>query len=196
MSNHTDVSIDLEFLSHADNAVILSVGLCPFTRASDSQETALELLPVTIVLDIQEQLDMGRKIDADTLKWWVQQSEKAKAEVFDADRVWGIRDALTEIEKYLALWSGDGSPCLWGNGITADISKLRNLYHQLGQREPWDFWYERDVRTLVEIGRANGLTHKEDMKFEGTQHSAGDDALHQAKYIAAYLEDLRLTKDL
>ncbi|EBO5570485.1 3'-5' exoribonuclease, partial [Salmonella enterica] len=52
------------------------------------------------------------------------------------------------------------------------------------------WWNDRDVRTIVELGKAIGFDPKRDMPFEGTRHNALDDAIHQAKYVSAIWKKL------
>ena len=40
------------------------------------------------------------------------------------------------------------------------------------------------------MGKAIGFDPKRDMRFEGTRHSALDDAIHQAKYVSAIWQKL------
>ena len=45
---------------------------------------------------------------------------------------------------------------VWGNGSTADCTWLRSAYTAVSGELPigcpWDFWQERDVRTVVALG--------------------------------------------
>ncbi len=79
---------------------------------------------------------------------------------------------------------------VWGNGASFDCVILRNSYALTGQEAPWQWWNDRDVRTVVEMGKAIGFDPKRDMPFEGTRHSALDDAIHQAKYVSAIWQKL------
>ena len=65
-----------------------------------------------------------------------------------------------------------------------------NSYALTGQEAPWQWWNDRDVRTVVEMGKAIGIDPKRDMPFEGTRHSALDDAIHQVKYVSAIWQKL------
>jgi hypothetical protein len=53
----------------------------------------------------------------------------------------------------------------------------------------WKFWHERDVRTVVELGRSIlGYDPKRDMPFDGAVHNALEDAQHQVKYVSAIIQ--------
>ncbi|EPG3512343.1 3'-5' exonuclease, partial [Klebsiella pneumoniae] len=49
---------------------------------------------------------------------------------------------------------------------------------------------DRDVRTIVELGRAIGINPRRDIPFEGDRHNALADAKHQAKYVSAIWQRL------
>ncbi|EGT5682539.1 endodeoxyribonuclease [Cronobacter turicensis] len=44
--------------------------------------------------------------------------------------------------------------------------------------------YIRDVRTIVEMGRAAGFHPRYEIPFEGDLHNALADAKHQVKYVS------------
>lgn len=47
-------------------------------------------------------------------------------------------------------------------------------------------WYnDRDVRTIVELGRLVGFAPKRDMPINGERHNALADAIHQVRYVSA-----------
>ncbi|EOK2527909.1 3'-5' exonuclease [Escherichia coli] len=71
-----------------------------------------------------------------------------------------------------------------------DCVILRNSYSLTGQPVPWQWWNDRDVRTIVELGKVIGFDPKRDMPFKGTRHNALDDAIHQAKYVSAIWKKL------
>jgi len=79
---------------------------------------------------------------------------------------------------------------LWGNGANFDNVLLRDAYRRSGLRPFWNFWNDRDVRTIVELGRQLGFDPKRDMPFIGKHHNAIDDAIHQAKYVSAIWQKL------
>lgn len=79
---------------------------------------------------------------------------------------------------------------VWGNGASFDCVILRNSYSLTGQPVPWQWWNDRDVRTIVELGKVIGFDPKRDMPFKGTRHNALDDAIHQAKYVSAIWKKL------
>ncbi|MDE9484396.1 3'-5' exonuclease, partial [Xenorhabdus bovienii] len=78
----------------------------------------------------------------------------------------------------------------WGNGSSFDNVILRNFYERANYRVPWRWYADRDVRTIVQLGRDIGYDPKTDMPFTGERHNALDDAIHQAQYVSAIYQKL------
>ena len=81
---------------------------------------------------------------------------------------------------------------VWGNGATFDNVILRASYDREFVPCIWKFWNDRDVRTIVELGRVIGINSRRDIPFEGDRHNALADAKHQAKYVSAIWQQLLL----
>ena len=80
---------------------------------------------------------------------------------------------------------------MWGNGAGFDNVILRSAYVACGLIVPWKHWNDRDVRTIVDLGRTLlGFNPKKEMPFEGVRHCALDDAKHQARYVSAIIQQL------
>jgi len=69
---------------------------------------------------------------------------------------------------------------------------LRESYQRECVPLPWECFNDRDVRTIVELGREVGFDPKRDMPFDGERHNAISDAIHQAKYVSAIYQCLFL----
>lgn len=57
---------------------------------------------------------------------------------------------------------------------------------------PWIWWNDRDVRTMVALGKVIGFDPKNDMPFDGERHNALADAIHQAQYVSAIWQRLTI----
>ena len=79
---------------------------------------------------------------------------------------------------------------VWGNGATLDNVIIRATFERHVFYFPWQFWNDRDVRTIVEMGRAAAFHPRYEILFEGDLHNALADAKHQAKYVAAIWQRL------
>lgn len=145
--------IDIETLStHSSRALILSVGVLPFTleKAAPRFGPALTFLP-----DIEPQLASGRIVDPSTQAWWSQQSAVARLHWADPSYK-GRPDApIARVSAGgLATWFDANLPndCdVWANGVAFDVSNIENLFHEAGRRPPWRYDRVRDFRTIVKL---------------------------------------------
>ncbi|HDF2341375.1 TPA: 3'-5' exoribonuclease [Morganella morganii] len=79
---------------------------------------------------------------------------------------------------------------IWGNGSNFDNVILRTAYENCAITPFWKHWNDRDVRTIVELGRNAGIDPKKDFPFVGEVRNALDDALHQVNYVVAIHQHL------
>lgn len=163
---------DLKTLGTGDDAKVLSVAL--YGIKSDMKE----IPGIEVIIDASTS---GGTICPKTVKWWSEQSREAQARVFRPKEVISEAEAVAKLDRYLRNFYNDFR--IWGNGATFDITKIKRMFERHGYAVPWEFWNERDVRTIGELGE---LCHVPDFKnvlpFEGVKHSALDDARHQARY--------------
>lgn len=80
--------------------------------------------------------------------------------------------------------------CIWGNGANFDNTILRRSYERQGIPCPWRYYNDRDVRTIVELGKAIDFDARTAIPFEGERHNALDDARYQAKYVSVIWQKL------
>ncbi|MGQ8511913.1 3'-5' exonuclease, partial [Klebsiella pneumoniae] len=71
-----------------------------------------------------------------------------------------------------------------------DNSILRSSYDCIAEDYPWEYWNDRDVRTMVELGHAINYEPQKAIPFEGERHNALADAIHQARYVSAIWQRL------
>ncbi|HBA8665562.1 TPA: 3'-5' exoribonuclease, partial [Escherichia coli] len=67
---------------------------------------------------------------------------------------------------------------------------LRRSYERQEIPCPWRYHNDRDVRTIVELGKAIDFDARTAIPFEGVPHNALDDARHQAKQVSAIWQKL------
>jgi hypothetical protein len=181
MSQTKHLMIDLETLSLRQDAAILSIGAVLFNIETGEIET--DNLHIGIAM--LDQPNYGH-IDPDTVAWWLKQPNEAQQSITHLTRHGMLlADALEELRFFVENLTNPEHVRVWSNGATFDIVTLDNAYARHGKRSPWNFWNHRDVRTIVEMGRTLlDFDPKHDMPFEGIQHNALADAIHQAKYVS------------
>ncbi len=166
-----DIMIDLETLDTAVGGVILSIGACRFN------ETDIDDNGFYRAITIQSNLDEHRTISPDTIKWWIDQSAKAKAVMDDPTAV-SLEQALDELREWIGpRWD---NMRVWGNGADFDIAMLKHAYNQ--QPTPWKFYNVRCFRTLK--SEPAGKSVLPPTKNVGA-HNALFDAIAQAQHAQA-----------
>ncbi len=101
-----------------------------------------------------------------------------------------LDDALLQLREFIDENSGEFFVHVWGNGANFDNTILRRSYERQGIPCPWRYYNDRDVRTIVELGKAIDFDARTAIPFEGERHNALDDARYQAKYVSAIWQKL------
>ena len=175
--------IDLETMGTNTNAPIVVIGAVFFDPQTG------EIGPVFyIVISLTDAMNTGAAPDGGTIKWWLKQSSEARAAIL-TDQV-KLKDALSRFREFINEYSDEKFVQVWGNGATFDNAILRTSYERLDIPCPWRYHNDRDVRTIVELGKTIDFDAGTVIPFEGVRHNALDDARHQAKYVSAIWQKL------
>ncbi|WP_172942937.1 3'-5' exonuclease, partial [Escherichia coli] len=172
--------IDLETMGKNPDAPIISIGAIFFDPQTGDMGPEFSK---TIDLDTA-----GGVIDRDTIKWWLKQSREAQSALL-TDEI-PLDDALLQLREFIDENSGEFFVQVWGNGANFDNVILRRSYERQDIPYPWRYCNDRDVRTIVELGKAIDFDARTAIPFEGERHNALDDARHQAKYVSAIWQKL------
>lgn len=162
------VMIDMEFLDTRSSAAILSIGAVFF----DSVTGKLGNTFYSVVSADDCVRRHGMTISADTVKWWVDQDIKAINEAFKVDSVMMLDLAIAKLSNFLTTVTKD-KLVVYSCG-SLDLEILKFAYGKLGFSVPWDYYNERDHRTL------RTLFPNISVPKVGTHHHALDDAKYQA----------------
>lgn len=182
----THLMVDLETMGKKPGAPIVSIGAVFFDPTSG--RTGAEFYQV---VDLESSMSFGAKPDGSTILWWLKQSPEARSAIVVDDTV-GLVEALEQLLDFIAENAANGSKNvqLWGNGSSFDCSILEAAFELADTPFPIPHWNYRDVRTVVELGKAVDLNARYDIPFEGDQHNALADARHQVKYVSAIWQRL------
>lgn len=164
--------IDLETLGTVADSVILSIGACRF----DIDTGFVQDNGFYVCADIDNQINHGRRIQGDTVAWWLSQSSDAKNALFKNQKP--LIEALLDLSEWIGT---DGGHAVWSNGATFDIPMLEHAFRSCGMKTPWAFWNARCMRTYKNLPGAHAVEHE----FGGTKHHALHDAVNQAKHLSA-----------
>lgn len=176
------IMVDLETLGRHPGCVILAIGAVEFdeitgdigkrfyTHISRASCTAAGLFE-----------------DAETLAWWADQSDEAKAVLHAASKP-TAPELAAALNHFAAFLKDDDE--VWGNGSEFDNAFLASAFRAAGMPTPWDFWNNRCYRTLKNL--------RPDIPLErvGTYHNALDDAQSQAVHAIKLLRALKGIPDI
>lgn len=166
--------IDLETMSTASNAAIISIGAVLFNEHNG----------IGVKFERRVSLDSSMKcgldVSASTIEWWMQQSEEAR-KVFKQSG-YDLGKGLLDFTNWLQQACCEPSnTILWGNGSDFDNVILADAYKACSLIQPWDFRNNRCYRTIKQIGAKQGIL----LPTTGIKHNALDDACNQALHLIA-----------
>ena len=156
--------LDFETLDVAECPVILSMGAVVF-----NENGIIDCIYEKI--DKQSCLDLGCTISQETVDWWEQQTEAARAAAFGGKTNIGYAMGML-----VDLYKKHECEEIWSKGAIADIRWANNILDKLGLQKPWKFWEEMCFRTYLKY------SPKVDFQPSGEAHNALDDATNQAKH--------------
>lgn len=178
---YTHLMVDMETMGNSPDAPIVSIGAVFFDPSTGN--TGAEFYQV---VSLESSMSFGMKPDASTIQWWLKQSSEARSAIL-VDGAMGLREVLELLADFIAENAANGSHSVqvWGNGCSFDNVILRRAYVLTETPFAVPFWNDRDVRTMVELGKSVGINPRFDIPFEGDLHNALSDARHQVKYVSA-----------
>ena len=176
------IMVDIETMGNESSSAIVSIGAVEFNMATG--ETGKEF---HVKVSLQSCLDNNLKINADTLMWWLKQSDEARTSLVDGEKL-HISHALLKFSEYINECGGKTIE-IWGNSARFDLGILSDAYSVVNIKTPWDFRNERCVRTLVSfLPEIKNMT-----KNHGIAHDALADCHFQIRYCS---ETYRRIKNL
>ena len=172
-----DIMLDLETLSTRPDATICTFGAIKFNPYTGEQGAGLYYR-----ISVDEQIELGRHVDDNTIEWWGKQAEDVREEALgDGDRI-SLEQFTKTLNKFLV-----GADNIWAQGPVFDIVILENLYRQLEKPCPWNFWQIRDSRTLLSTHGDPREKNKEGL------HNALEDSVSQAEAVHYVFKECGIT---
>jgi len=168
MTHH--VMLDLETMSTKPNAAIVAIGAVEFNMEVRSIGKKFYTR-----VSLASNIEASRDIAANTILWWMKQSDEARAEITSVDNR-SLLDALLAFNNEILNWLPPNY-FLWGNGANFDPVILGSAYEKFGFAIPWNFRNIRCYRTAIAI-----LPQQEYIK-PTVAHNALEDARAQAIHL-------------
>ena len=166
-SAFTHLMLDIETMGNKSNSAIISIGAVEFDI--NTGKTGKEFYRN---VSLKSSIDLGLNIDADTVMWWMNQSDDARKSLTNEKAI-SISQALVDFREFCTK-----EYQIWGNSARFDLGLMQDAYNKANIDIPWDFRKERCVRTLVSFKPEI----KKNLDFKGTAHNALADCYHQIEY--------------
>lgn len=167
--NH--ISIDIETLGTQPNSMVLAVGFAVFSENGVIESGQLNL-------DRNDQA--GRHINPNTIYWWMQQSDEARASTFTDDCL----PVLSALYQLRDVWVLHRVQWAWGLSAAFDLGILEDLHRDVKLSTPWNHRQAMCLRTLSKL-RPNISR-----PVPGVAHSAESDAIAQANWAIEMLRSI------
>ena len=167
--------LDIETMGRAPNGALASVGIVKFQPFGD-----LLADPFYIRIRLEDQMELQREFNAQTIIWWLSQEREAQKELIGEGRV-SLQEALNQIINYVG---NNNWPC-WAYGSTFDHTILQSSYDCLTMKNPFHYRQQVCMRGLVKLAGV------ECPEVPGIAHNAIDDAIRQAKWLQACMKKLK-----
>lgn len=153
-----DFSLDIETLSTAKNAVVLSIGAVYLNNIKRDGNVISFPNEFYRIITVQDQVDRGRVIDYSTLKWWMKQPAHVRDDTFEGmgDRkAQMLGSALIDLTVWTEEIAQGQERHFWVKGIGFDGAILESAHTGPGKMTdvvtlPFRGWQE--VRTLERLG--------------------------------------------
>jgi len=177
-----ELMVDIETLSVHPDATVLSIGAVAF-------DPVIGLAPVSFESTLDRASQKGRRIDSDTVAWWIHQAEEnpGASHVFRERRLEPVNTALARLSDYYRHWCTEDSG-VWANGPDFDLVILRSLYEDFSSKPLWTHRQHRCYRTLRNFALEAGL--EINIKPNMKPHDALSDAYFQAEYAMEAMKQL------
>nr|HCI9847504.1 3'-5' exoribonuclease [Klebsiella pneumoniae] len=142
--DYVHVMVDLETMGKKHNAPIVAIGAVVFDPATGSIGESFYK-----VVCLESSVNWGAVIDPSTVIWWLKQSSEALSAIVNDDAI-PLQDALLQFREFVSdnVAGGSKKAQVWGNGASFDNSILRSSYDCIAEDYPWEYWNDRDVRTM------------------------------------------------
>ena len=146
-----DVMLDIETWGTGTDAAVRAVALAVF-KPWTGEVLASQVWDWRGLTDCQ--LELGRTVDAGTVRWWRTLPGAGLGEKLhgnDApcrvDAPNTLEDAVEQLDGFLL---GFNPVAYWSRG-RFDYPILASLYAEMDTTAPWQYWQLRDVRTLDDL---------------------------------------------
>ncbi len=170
------IMLDLETMGNKPGAAIISIGAV-FFDVNNGLGPSFHAR-----IDLEDSVRCGLKMDASTVKWWLNQSKEAQTAVMLPGT--SLATTLASFSDFVTTNLDHGERAeVWGNGSDFDNVILSAAFDAVGKSIPWRFYDSRCYRTLKNLFKGVPADPR-----VGIHHDALDDAKFQALHAIKILQ--------
>lgn len=178
-ANAINIMVDLETLSTAHNAAIISIG-ATVVDFGKSTGRSFEFYEKADIKSFENKFDISK----DTIEWWKKQDPAIKQEAFSGTQ--SIYNLINNFRTWILSVKdelNDGPILLWGNAAEFDCAILVNAFDTLYIGIPWTYRNHRCYRTMNALFQ--GMVTPPFPGIEKKHHAFYDAKFqaHRLKYI-------------
>lgn len=157
MSNspQTHLIVDIETLSTRPSAVVLSLACTAFQFEVPQSFNYYVENGFHVKIEVEPQIRAGRKIDQDTVDWWLKQTPEARLITKKSADDTSPADALDQFRLYienLRKHHGyDDKGFVWSRGSNFDFPIIETLHHDFEKKLPFSNWRIRCLKTMFDV---------------------------------------------
>ena len=137
-----DIMIDLETLDTSPFCCILSIGVVLFDPKGSGIIDKIELRPT-----LEDQTELGRTINEDTIRWWSTQSSEAQLEALGDEGRISFKEAMEQLYKF--CWN---RRAVWSNGAAFDCVVMETAWTdecRCGIRMSFNVWKFKNEKQIT-----------------------------------------------
>jgi hypothetical protein len=144
MKQRIDIMVDLETLGKTGEYSIIQIGAVAFDI-----KTAEYIKTFNMKCDIEK--DEFFKVDANTLKWWLETDKELLYELLK-DNKHGVKRILYDFNNWIwSLKNKYKNIYMWGNGIMFDNKIIKETFEKYNMEYPIYYKNDRDLRTVLDL---------------------------------------------
>lgn len=175
------ILIDIETLGRESFAPLVSIGAVEF-KPEEGQTLGREFYQV---VSLSETVNSSFMVDVETIKWWMQQSDKAR-EVFKESGQ-SLQSTLLMLSQFITQIANGEDFRVWSRG-RLDFEVLENNFRRKSISIPWKYNQIRDSRTFIEELKDYCPCFQE---INDNEHNALSDAAFEALHVMHIMSYLR-----
>jgi len=180
--------VDIETMGPAPNGAVMAIGIVPFSLHPKRMELAPKSLWYDMTCSLIANEAAGRLIDAETVEWWLQQSEIAQASLFCGEARFTCFKSF--IGDMVSWWTGNAKEFaprsdrkVWAKPPEFDLRILEHALDETDHARMWTRKASRDLRTVLDRARFDNRDDVFNLERNGEHHVAAEDAAYQARQV-------------